>query len=162
VSAASGGPQTVFQLQATPAPGTLEYTIEIDGQQLRYRNTPPVWTNMVHPSPSGVAGAKIVATTFDGRTVELFNDVGQFALKRMMDAATRKRKDGGVYELRWSSGNVTIAVDLKITSSAAVTGRGDDAQQSKGFRGLRLPHTIVGRSPAPPAGIAVAAAGGAQ
>jgi type VI secretion system protein ImpL len=70
----------VFQLQAQPAPGTTEYTIEIDGQQLRYRNTPPVWTNMVYPAPQGVPGARISAVTFDGRTVELFNEPGQFGL----------------------------------------------------------------------------------
>ncbi|EEF26324.1 conserved hypothetical protein, partial [Ricinus communis] len=45
--------QTVFQIQPMPAPGTLEYTVEIDGQQLRYRNTPAQWANMVHPSAQG-------------------------------------------------------------------------------------------------------------
>ena len=157
-STTASGPQTVFQLQATPAPGTLEYTIEIDGQQLRYRNTPPAWTNMVHPSPNGVAGAKIVATTFDGRTVELVNEAGQFGLKRMLDAAQRKRKDGGVFELRWSSGNVTVAVDLKIISSPDIDPH--PHPQARGFLGLRLPETIVGR-PAAPA-LAMANVGGAQ
>ena len=39
-AATSGAAQTVFQILPSPAPGTLEYTVEIDGQQLRYRNTP--------------------------------------------------------------------------------------------------------------------------
>jgi type VI secretion system protein ImpL len=133
-----GGPQTVFQLQAQPAPGTTEYTIEIDGQQLRYRNTPPVWTNMVHPAPQGVPGVRISAVTFDGRTVELFNEPGQFGLRRMIDAATRTRKDGGAVELRWEKGNVAVSVDLKIVSNIA---GGDD-----GYRGLRLPDAFVGRT----------------
>ncbi len=161
----TGAPQTVFQLQPSPAPGTLEYTIEIDGQQLRYRNTPPVWTNMVHPSPQGAPGAKITATTFDGRTIELFNEPGQFGLKRMIDAATRKRKEGGVFELRWSSGNVTVAVDLKITSAPDISGKDANAS-SRGFKGLHLPETIVGRAPVVKtdiaANVATSSKGGAQ
>jgi type VI secretion system protein ImpL len=152
VAQANGGtPQTVFQLQAHPAPGTTEYTIEIDGQQLRYRNTPAVWTNMVYPGP-GPAGARISAVTFDGRTVELFNEAGQFGMRKMIQASTQQKKNGA-NELRWVSGNLAIVVDLKIVSNAAVESGG------KGFQGLRLPHTIVGRAVAEPA-IASIAAGG--
>jgi len=147
--ASSSGPQTVFQILPQAAPGTLEYTLDIDGQQLRYKNTAPTWVNMVHPGPQGVAGVRISAVTFDGRTVELLNEPGQAGLKRMIDAAQKKKKDGGVFELRWSAGNVAVAVDLKIVSSASANSSGEQAQ---GFRGLRLPTTIVGRSPdAPPA-----------
>jgi type VI secretion system protein ImpL len=155
--AASAGPQKVFQVQPLPAPGVTEYTIEIDGQQLRYRNTPPAWTNMVHPGPQGAVGARISAVTFDGRTVELFNEPGQFGLQKMIEAATRKRKDGGVFELRWGAGNVAVSVDLKIISSAESNGSGDAAGQGgKGFVGLRLPEAIVGR----PAAATLASTGG--
>jgi len=116
--AVASAAQTVFQIQPSPAPGTLEYTVEIDGQQLRYRNTPAQWTNMVHPGPQGAPGARITAVTFDGRTVELFNEPGQFGLKRMIDAAAKKRKDGGVFELRWTQGEVAVALDLKISPTA--------------------------------------------
>src|SRR5450830_1451319 len=165
VAATSSAAQTIFQILPSPAPGTLEYTVEVDGQQLRYRNTPAQWTNMVHPSPQGAAGARITAVTFDGRTVELFNEAGQFGLKRMIDAAAKKRKEGGVFELRWSRGEVVVALDLKITSSAETTGAGanggaDTAVQEQGFRGMKLPETIVGGASAP--AIAVAAAGEAK
>jgi type VI secretion system protein ImpL len=92
--------------------------------------------------------------------VELFNEPGQFGLKRMIDAAAKKRKDGGVFELRWTRGEVAVAVDLKITSSAETTGAGAaTAVQEQGFRGMQLPETIVG-APAPvPVIAAVAAAG---
>jgi type VI secretion system protein ImpL len=123
-----------------------EYTIEIDGQQLRYRNTPSTWTNMVHPGPQGVSGARISAVTFDGRTVELFSAAGEYGLRKMIDAATRQRKDGGVFALRWSSGNVAVAVDLKLISSPEANGSGDTATASRGFHNLRLPETIVGHS----------------
>jgi type VI secretion system protein ImpL len=156
---ASSGPQTVFQIQPLPAPGVTEYTIEIAGQQVRYRNTPPAWSPMVYPGPQGGSGARVSAVTFDGRSVELFNEPGQFGLKRLFDAA-QKRKHDGMNELRWSSGNVTVAIELKITSSAETNGSGDAASASRGFNGLRLPDTIVGRG-APPAaaGPAVASVG---
>src|SRR5450830_1538387 len=165
VASTSSAAQTIFQILPSPAPGTLEYTVEVDSQQLRYRNTPAQWTNMVHPSPQGAAGARITAVTFDGRTVELFNEAGQFGLKRMIDAAAKKRKEGGVFELRWSRGEVVVALDLKITSSAETTGAGanggaDSAVQEQGFRGMKLPETIVGGASAP--AIAVAAAGEAK
>jgi type VI secretion system protein ImpL len=152
--ASTNGPQTVFQLLPLAAPGVTEYTIEIDGQQLRYRNTPPAWANMVHPGPTGVAGARVSAVAFDGRTVELFNEPGQFGLQKLIEAAAKKRLDGTTFELRWSSGNVAVAVNLKRISSPDSGGAGD-AQAGRGFHGLRLPDAIVGRqgpaqSPPPP------------
>jgi type VI secretion system protein ImpL len=99
---------------------------------------------MVHPGPQGVNGARISAVTFDGRTVELLNEPGQFGLKRMIDAAS-KRKIGDLHELRWVAGNVAVAVNLKITSSADANGSGDGTAQ-RGFQGLRLPESIVGRA----------------
>ncbi|MET3129978.1 type VI secretion system protein ImpL [Oxalobacteraceae bacterium GrIS 1.11] len=145
-ASAPAAAQTVFQIQPMAAPGTLEYTVEIDGQQLRYRNTPAQWTNMVHPGVQGAPGARITAVTFDGRSVELLNEPGQFGLKRMIDAASKTRKDGGVYELRWNKEGVSVAFDLKITSSADVTGSGDAPLPAQGLRGLKLPETIVGRA----------------
>jgi type VI secretion system protein ImpL len=143
VAASSAAAQTVFQVQPMPAPGTLEYTVDIDGQQVRYRNTPAQWTNMIHPGPQGAPGARITAIGFDGRSVEVFNEAGQFGLKRMIDAAAKQKRDGGVFELRWSSGAITVAMGLKIVSSPESSG-GAAAPQDQGFRGMRLPETIVG------------------
>jgi type VI secretion system protein ImpL len=153
--ASGGGPQTVFQLLPMTASGVTEYTIEIDGQQLRYRNTPPGWVNMVHPGPEGANGAKVSAITFDGRTVELFNEPGEQGLTKLIAAAAKKKLEPGVAELRWTSGSTTVGVTLKLVSNAASTG---DAQASRGFSGLRLPESVVGR----PAGSGQQLAGAAQ
>ena len=158
---AAAGPQTVFQLLPAATPGVAEFTVEIDGQQMRYRNTAPVWSNMVHPGPQGaVQGARISAVGTDGRTLDFLNEPGPQGLKRMIELASRKRKDGGVFELRWSSGALTVALELKIVSNTDSPG----APPGQGFRGLRLPFSIVGRAVAPPSGaeLAVAAAGGVQ
>jgi len=141
-----GAAQTIFQILPIPAPGTVEYTVEIDGQQLRYRNTPPQWASMVHPGTTGVPGARISAVAFDGRSVELFNEPGQFGLKRMIDAAAKTRREGGMHELRWTADGISVAFNLRITSS------GDGGAQGQGFNGMRLPETIVGtraETPAP-------------
>jgi type VI secretion system protein ImpL len=153
--ATSGGPQTVFQLLPMTASGVTEYTVEIDGQQLRYRNTPPAWVNMVHPGPQGVSGAKVSAVTFDGRTVELFNEPGEYGLTKLIGAAAKKKLEAGVHELRWTSGSTTVAVTLKLVSSAS---SGGDAQASRGFSGLRLPDTVVGRAASAPGGPQLAGA----
>ncbi|WP_211463050.1 type VI secretion system membrane subunit TssM [Collimonas silvisoli] len=171
-SAAAGGSgaaadaQTVFQIQALPAGGTTEYTIEIDGQQLRYRNTQAQWTNFVWPNPQGVAGARITAVTFDGRTVEIANQPGRFGLERLINTAVRKRKDGN-FELSWTNENITVPINLKIISSPQVSAKTPDggAQQGQGFRGMKLPETIVGTAASPatsPAAPTVTAAGAAN
>jgi type VI secretion system protein ImpL len=147
--ATGSAPQTVFQLLPMTAPGVTEYTIEIDGQQLRYRNTPPAWVNMVHPGPQGVSGAKVSAVTFDGRTVELFNEPGEQGLNKLMAAAATKKLGPGLGELRWTSGSTAVGVTMKLVSSASSTA---DAQSSRGFSGLRLPDSVVGQAAAAPAG----------
>ncbi|NYE59090.1 type VI secretion system protein ImpL [Duganella sp. 1224] len=158
VASSQTAAQTVFQIQPMPAPGTLEYTVEIDGQQLRYRNTPAQWASMVHPSPQGAPGARITAVAMDGRTVEVFNEPGQFGLKRLIDTAAKQKREGGVFELRWSSGAITVAMGLKIISSPE---SGASAAKDQGFKGMRLPETIVG-APLAATASAPAAAGAAQ
>ncbi|MET0857808.1 MAG: ImcF-related family protein, partial [Telluria sp.] len=155
---AAAAPQTVFQLLPLQGPGIAEFTVDIDGQQMRYRNTPPAWTNMVHPGPQGVHGARISAVTVDGRTVELFNDTTDKGLEKMLAAAVRKKKGDRWNELRWNNGAVTVAVELKVVSDPNAA----SAPATQGFRGMRLPAAIVGRDVAAPAGTAIAAAGGAQ
>ena len=103
------------------------------------------WASMVHPSGQGVPGARITAVTMDGRNVDVFNEAGQFGLKRMIDTAARQKRDDGAFELRWSSGAITVAMGLKIISSPDKGG----ATPDQGLRGLRLPETIAG---APAAG----------
>ncbi|MBC7455694.1 MAG: type VI secretion system membrane subunit TssM [Massilia sp.] len=159
--AAPAAPQTVFQLLPLASPGVAEFTVEIAGQQLRYHHDAPSWTNMVYPGPQGGHGARISALTADGRSLELFNEPSEQGLKRMIDSAVRKRKEGGVFELRWSSGALTVALELKIVSSAQAPTPG--AAPNAGFYGLRLPTNIVGRTMAVPASTALAATiGGAR
>ncbi|WP_426400233.1 type VI secretion system membrane subunit TssM [Ralstonia sp. R-29] len=147
--AAAAAPQTVFQILPVPSQGATEYTIEIDGQQLRYRNTPPQWTNFVWPNPQGAPGAKVTATTFDGRTVELLNEPGRFGLERLIATAQRKRRPDGAFDLTWTKDSLTVSISLRIISSPQTGGTtASDSPQGQGLRGLRLPTSIADASAA--------------
>jgi type VI secretion system protein ImpL len=142
--AAAAAPQTVFQILPVPSQGATEYTIEIDGQQLRYRNTPPQWTNFVWPNPQGTPGAKVTATTFDGRSVELLNEPGRFGLERLIATATRKRRPDGAFDLTWTRDGISVSISLRIISSPQSGGStASDSPQGQGLRGLRLPTSIA-------------------
>ncbi|HEY1042554.1 MAG TPA: type VI secretion system membrane subunit TssM [Telluria sp.] len=135
--ASANGPQTIFQIRPLLSPGVQEFTVEIDGQLVRYRNTPPAWTSMVYPGP-GVRGFRISAVLMDGRNVDIYNEAGPHALG-MAFRASDQVKRGAYNELRWKHGGVTVAMDLKKVVSSA-SGR-------DGFVGMSLPESIVGRPP---------------
>jgi type VI secretion system protein ImpL len=159
-AAAASEPQKVFQFQALPASGVTEYTIEIDGQPLRYRNTPPQWTNFVWPG-QGAPGAKVSAVAFDGRTVEIVNFPGRAGLEKLIDSAQRTKKDNGVFEMTWSNAGISVSADLRIISSAqtAVAAGGTaGAPQGSALRGMRLPSSVVGSEAAPVTGMRAGAA----
>ena len=148
-SGAASQPQTLFQIQPRPAGGVTEYTIEIDGQQLRYRNTPAQWVNFVWPNAQGAPGARITATAFDGTVVEVVNEPGRFGLERLISGAQRKPNPDGSFEMSWSKSNITVPVRLRIISNAQAASAGGAEPGSQGLRNLRLPTTVAGTSPQP-------------
>lgn len=149
--------QTSFQVLPQGSPGLTEYTIEIDGQVLRYRNAAPAWTSFVWPNPSGTPGVRIVGITNAGRTVEIFNEPGRFGLTRMLEVAQRKKLAGGVNELSWTQGSQTVTLHLRVISQPGATtpppaNASRDATAAttaapvaaSSFKGLRLPALVVG------------------
>ncbi|MBA4110461.1 MAG: type VI secretion system membrane subunit TssM [Leptothrix sp. (in: Bacteria)] len=116
--AAAAEAQTVFELLPQAVPGLTEYTVDIDGQQLRYRNAAATWSHFVWPGP-GTPGVKISGVTYDGRTVEFFNEPGRYGLEKMINTAQRKRTDSGAFELRWPQGALAVALQLRIISNAS-------------------------------------------
>ena len=174
--AAGGAPtasQTVFQILPQGAPGLLEYTIEIDGQKLRYRNTAATWEQFVWPNANGVPGARITAVTNDQRAVELLNEPGRNALSKMFDAAQRSKLPEGVTELSWSSGGSKVTVHVRVISnpgalappSSAGGGKAGNAPAPvgvSGLRGVQLPPLVVGVETASAAPVALAPAAAAS
>lgn len=145
----AGADQTVFQLLPQAAPGLTEYTVEIDGQVMRYRNTAASWTHFVWPSTQGAPGVRISGQTFDGKTVEFINFPGRFGLEKMVNSATRRRLDPSTFELKWTVDNLPVAVHLKIISQPGATAapNGGATAQGPALRGT-LPAVIAGESAA--------------
>jgi type VI secretion system protein ImpL len=142
-AAASGGEaQTNFDLQALSAVSATEFTIEIDGQALRWRGQPQPWVHMAWPNPQGVPGARVTAITPEGRSMVLFNEPGHFGLKKMIEAAKRKRKDNGAFELTWDNAGVAVTANLKIVGTTPAPAPAA-VPQSSGFKRLRLPDTLT-------------------
>lgn len=147
--AAQASAQTTFQILPLPSPGLTEYTLDIDGQVLRYRQGAASWTPFVWPGP-GTPGVKIHGVTFDGRGVGFFSEPGRFGLEKMINAARRRKVDGQVFELKWPQGDVAVAVQLRIISNSGVSAGG--AEQSQGgtpggaspVRAVALPALVAG------------------
>ncbi|MDM5178087.1 type VI secretion system membrane subunit TssM [Massilia sp. DJPM01] len=145
-SSPSGEAQTQFDLQALGATGATEFTIEIDGQSLRWKGQPQPWVHMVWPNPQGTPGSRITAITPQGQTVVLLNEPGHFGLRKMVESAQRKRKDGGVFELSWENAGVKVTSNLKIIPAGAKPAATSAPQAGSGFKRMRLPDTIISSS----------------
>lgn len=148
--ATAGGAVSTFQLIPQGAPGFLEYTLEIDGQVLRYRNGAAQWTNFVWPNASGTPGVRITGVTTDNRTIEVFSAPGAYGFERLISAAQITKLPNGVRELRWGEGRNSIAVQYRAVSTpgaAATPGTSSGSRQQSAVRGLRgvsLPQLIAG------------------
>jgi type VI secretion system protein ImpL len=160
-AAAPASDQAMFQILPQGSPGISEYTLTIDGQALKYRNTAPDWITMVWPNHSGVAGVRLSAVTNEGKSIEFLNEPGAFGFSRMIELAARKRIGEGHNELTWSKGNLKVSVQLKLIKSpgeaAPATATGSAAVMGSGaarFQGMALPVLVVGAdtpaTPAPP------------
>ena len=148
----------VFQVLPLAAQGR-EYTMTVDGQQMRYRNTPPQWHTFQLPG-EGVPGVQIHAVTGDGRTVEVFNAPGDNATSAMFDAAEKTSLGRQHYRLGWTRDGARVEVELRIVSTVESNAGANDAL------GLKLPAVVAGAAlaaqPAPSATTAAASPGGAQ
>ncbi|KQQ44387.1 type VI secretion protein VasK [Duganella sp. Leaf126] len=148
--ASAGEAQTKFDVQALGATGATEFTIEIDGQALRWRGQPQPWVHMVWPNPMGTPGSRITAITPEGRTVNLLNEPGHFGLKKMIDASRRVRKDGGVFELSWENNGVVVRANLRIVATnQAPAPAAPPPNAAAGFRRMRLPEMVTAPAPVP-------------
>lgn len=153
--AAPATSQTVFQILPSGAPGLVEYTLEIDGQTLRYRNTAATWASFFWPNPAGTPGVRLTGTTVDGRTVEFFNEPGRYGLERLF-AAAKKAKKADANELTWDKDGHAVTVQLRIVSQPGAAAPASAQGQARGsavLLGLQLPALIAG---APTAAVAVA------
>src|SRR5699024_5832061 len=135
--------RTVFQVQPQPATGEISgYTINIDWQKLRYRNTPPHWNQFVWGISLDTHIAEVHATTLDGRDVTLELFTGADALPQLFRAGQAQQDSNtGIYTLTWNHDHVAVTVNLKIISSPNVNG---DGTARRGLVGTQLPSRAAG------------------
>ena len=141
-SAASREAQTIFQILPVPVPGVSEYTIEIDGQILRYRNGTQQWVNFFWPNTAGEPGVKITAVTYDGRKVDILREPGRYGLEKMISSARKDRQSDGSFQLTWSNDGSQVKSNLRIISSPFASG--DGSSRGHGLKGMQLPSAIAG------------------
>ena len=149
--------QTMFDLQALSATSATEFTIEIDGQALRWRGQPQPWVHMLWPNQQGTPGSRITAITPAGATVVLLNEPGPDGLKKMIEGAKRTRRDNGVFELSWTNSGVVVTANVKIVGQRPLPA-GAAAAPNTGFKRLKLPESIIATLPAAATTVAVGGA----
>ncbi len=133
---------TLFQIMPIPTPGLSEYTLDIDGQVMRYRNGAQQWTNFSWPSTAGQPGARITGVTHDGRSVEFVYAPGRAGLERLISSARKVKRENGSFEMSWTQDNQVVRVNFRIISSPQADGAGN--QREQGLRNMKLPAVIAG------------------
>lgn len=97
------GDNTRFELQPVPTPGLSEIMIELDGQALRYRNGPQLWTVFSWPGGGGnlPQGARIQAIHLNGAPVVVANHGGRLGFMRLLAQARVSEGGNGSKQLEW-------------------------------------------------------------
>lgn len=134
--------QTTFQIMPLPVSGLTEYTIVVDGQQLRYRMGTQAWTTFVWPNPSSQPGASIRAKDYDGKDYTVFEEAGSFGVERLINSARRTELGDNIFEMAWSGDGITISVRFRIISGNSSTA--SQGRSSNPFTGMKLPNEVIG------------------
>lgn len=134
--------QTTFQIMPLPVSGLTEYTIVVDGQQLRYRMGTQAWTTFVWPNPSSQPGASIRAKDYDGKDYTVFEEAGSFGVERLINSARRTELGENIFEMAWSGDGITISVRFRIISGNSSTA--SQGRSSNPFTGMKLPNEVIG------------------
>ena len=133
--------QTTFQIMPLPVSGLTEYTIVVDGQQLRYRMGTQAWTTFVWPNPSSQPGASIRAKDYDGKDFTVFEEAGSFGVERLINSARRTELGDNIFEMAWSGDGITISVRFRIISGSSNTA--SQGRSTNPFNGMKLPDEVI-------------------
>lgn len=142
-SAGTSQNQKNFQLQPLPTPGLVEYSIEIDGQTMRYRNGYQDWVTFTWPSTLGQPGAKITALKPDGQSLEVANFPGQFGLEKLINAAQRNKQENGIFTMSWIGNGTKVSVNFRLISDSRSSATTSGAGNENALRGLQLPLSVA-------------------
>lgn len=138
------GGESRFELQPVPTPGLSEVVLDIDGQQLRYRNGPQLWTAFNWPAAQTAQGAKISVITFAGVASTVLSNPGRMGWMRMVSQARTTGTTSGTTQLVWmvnspdnkSGEKIPVRFNLRLVSGA-------NPFAMNTLRDLKLPNKIV-------------------
>jgi len=102
---APGSPDVGLTFDLTPdaTPGVTESMLEIDGQQIRYRNESPVPYSLTWPSKTAAPHARLsISLTGTGERPEIPGIEGEWALFHLLSKATITAQSATSYTVTWS------------------------------------------------------------
>jgi type VI secretion system protein ImpL len=108
-----------FELQAIPTPGLAEIAVNVDGQELKYRNGPQVWQRFVWPQPEAGSGARIQVVSNGGVSSTLASQNGSMGFMRLLGNARVVQESSELVQLSWSSGRAgdeQVRLNLRVVS----------------------------------------------
>jgi type VI secretion system protein ImpL len=140
---AAGG-ESRFELQPVPAPGLSEVTLEIDGQQLRYRNGPQLWSSFTWPVAEGAQGARLSVVTFAGVSSTVASVPGRMGWMRLVSQARQVSTGSSSAQLVWTvpspdrklGETMTIRFNLRLVSGA-------NPLAMSALRDMNFPQSII-------------------
>jgi type VI secretion system protein ImpL len=141
-------PKVEFEVLIQGAPTVKEIKLTLDGQVIRYRNGPEIWTSMTWPG-EGTKGMSIEAVTGFGARSEVKRD-GDWGLFRVLEEGTvRPSEDGRSFAVQWDFREENAGlVQMKFRPKRADTpffGQGGGQRFMAMFRSKQLlvPRSIV-------------------
>lgn len=141
------GEASKFELQPVPTPGLSETLIEVDGQQMRYRNGPQPWSAFTWPNTGGqnaAQGARIQVVSFSGAPTSVANYSGRLGFMRLLSQARVDDHGNQTAKLEWTfrpaggkeSDGETVRFNFRLVSGA-------NPLKLAGLRRLSLPEKIT-------------------
>jgi type VI secretion system protein ImpL len=110
-------PRISFDVYPYPISGATEILLHVDGKDLRYRNEPQEWHELMWPGPSGTSGAA-VQVQLGGRAVKHFP--GRWGWFRLLDAGRLTPAGASRYRVEWDiliqGKPVKVRYDLRAQS----------------------------------------------
>ena len=134
------GDGSKFELQPVPTPGMSEILIEIDGQPLRYRNGPQIWTTFSWPSPTNAQGARLQVISNTGANTEVANYTGRMGLIRLLSMARITDASGQEGQLIWRASAKDDSATVRFNFHSL---NGANPLALAGLRRLVLPESIT-------------------
>ncbi|WP_297576897.1 type VI secretion system membrane subunit TssM [uncultured Deefgea sp.] len=131
-----------FELQPIPTPGLSEIYIDVDGQEMRYRNGPQPWQTFTWPGNGNSQGARIQVVAFNGASAVVNNQQGRMGWMRLLAQAQIEQQGADSAVLSWKIRKVDTG-DADVVRFNFRVVSGINPLQLSGLRKLSLPERVT-------------------